>query len=141
MALKEKRKMNDCIFCKIVKGDIPCYKIYEDEHTLAFLDIANDAYGHTLVIPKQHFVNHLDCDTQVLTHVISTVQKIIKHYVNDCGFEGANVLNANQEVSGQSVFHLHYHVIPRKKGDGICGFPELKKQNFDLAKIKEELAF
>ena len=73
--------MEDCIFCKIIKGEIPCYKIYEDEYTFAFLDIAGDVDGHTLVIPKKHCKNILDCDEKTLEYVMKTVQKISKHFL------------------------------------------------------------
>ena len=91
--------MTDCIFCKIIQGDIPSHKIYEDDYTYAFLDIAGDAVGHTLVIPKKHCKNILDCDSDTLSHVMDTVQKISKHYVYDCGYDGVNVLNANEQCA------------------------------------------
>ena len=69
----------NCIFCKIIKGEIPSFKIYEDEHTYAFLDIAKDVDGHTLVIPKKHVCNVLDCDCETLAHVSATVKKIANH--------------------------------------------------------------
>ncbi len=121
--------MDDCIFCKIIKGEIPSYKIYEDEYTYAFLDIAGDVDGHTLVIPKQHCTNILDCDEQTLAHVMQTVKKISNHYVSDCGYNGVNIINANDKSAQQSVFHLHFHIIPRKTNDGVDGFP-----HFDGAK-------
>lgn len=124
----------NCIFCKIIKGEIPSYKIYEDEYTYAFLDIAKDVDGHTLVIPKKHVVNVLDCDEQTLKHVISTVKKICNHYVDNCGFEGCNILNATGEAAQQSVMHLHFHIIPRKSNDGVNSWP-----NFTGA--KEELEY
>ena len=119
----------DCIFCKIINGEIPCHKIYEDEYVLAFLDIAGDVDGHTLVIPKKHVVNILDCDTETLQHVFSAVKKISNHYVENCGYNGCNLLNANDASAQQSVFHFHVHIIPRKNNDGINAFP-----NFDGAK-------
>lgn len=67
--------MKDCIFCKIIEGEIPSYKIYEDEHTYAFLDIAGDVWGHTLVVPKKHCVNTLDCDDETLCAVILAAKK------------------------------------------------------------------
>ena len=72
--------MKDCIFCKIARGESPCYKIYEDDMTIAFLDIAKDVYGHTLVIPKKHFENAMDCEDEVLASVIKTVRKDMKDY-------------------------------------------------------------
>ena len=104
--------MSDCIFCKIINGDLPSYKIYEDADTYVFLDNAKKHFGHTLVVPKKHYVNTLDCDTQILKAVISTVQKVAKHYVDHCDIGGVLIMNANNECAGQVVGHLHYHIIP-----------------------------
>ena len=129
----------DCIFCKIIKGDIPSYKIYEDEYTFAFLDIAKDVDGHTLVIPKKHVVNVLDCDEQTLEHVMNTVKKICNHYVDDCGFEGCNSINASGSAAQQSVFHMHFHIIPRKNNDGVDAWPLFKGAKLSLEEMHEVL--
>lgn len=131
--------MNDCIFCKIVKGEMSSYKIYEDEFVYAFLDISNDANGHTLVVPKKHFVNILDCESETLKHVMSAVQKISKHYVDDCGASGVNILNASGKEAEQSVFHLHFHILPRFENDGLKVFPELRKNDATLAELQAKL--
>ena len=115
----------DCIFCKIAKGESPCYKIYEDEFTLAFLDISRDTYGHTLVIPKEHAKNVLDCKEDILAKVINTVKKVSNHYVKKCGFRGVNILNASGEEAQQSVYHLHFHILPRMAKDEFDAFPKL----------------
>lgn len=133
--------MDNCIFCKIIKGEIPCYKIYEDDKTLAFLDIAGDFLGHTLVIPKNHCNNLLDADKNDYLAVMETVQKISKHYVKNCKFAGVNILNANNEEAEQSVFHLHIHIIPRLKDDNLHIFPKSIKQNFNLEDIAKKLSF
>ena len=78
----------DCIFCKIINKEVPSYLIYEDEYTYAFLDIAEDIDGHTIVIPKKHVENILDCDNETLSHVMDTVRLISKHYVEDLGYDG-----------------------------------------------------
>ena len=131
--------MNDCIFCKILKGELPCMKIYEDEHTMAFLDIAKDVDGHILVIPKKHVTNILDADGETLSHVMYTVKKIGAHLTENCGYEGMNILNANNECSGQTVFHLHIHLIPRKRGDGVAGFPKFTGAEIPLEDMCERL--
>ena len=131
--------MNDCIFCKIIKGDIPSYKIYEDDKVYAFLDIACDAVGHTLVIPKKHCTNVLDCDRDYLDAVMEAVQKIAKHYVDDCGFDGVNILNASGSSAQQSVFHLHFHIVPRKADDGLNLWPLDGKKEMDLQAIANKL--
>lgn len=131
--------MSDCIFCKIVSGQIPCYKIYEDDDVLAFLDIANDVYGHTLVIPKAHCTNLLDANEQTLAKVMAAVQKVGRHYVDNCGFDGFNTFNCNGKDAEQSVFHLHVHVIPRKSGDGLHIWSNKGKQDDNLAEICNKL--
>lgn len=130
--------MKECLFCKIIDGEIPSYKIYEDEYVYAFLDIACDVYGHTLVVPKCHATNVLDCDKLYLDKVIEAVQKIAKHYVDDLGYDGVNILNASGAAAEQSVFHLHFHVIPRKNGDGVKAWPFHDKHEYDLAAICDE---
>ncbi len=131
--------MDNCIFCKIVSGEIPCYKIYEDEFVLAFLDNAGDVYGHTLVVPKKHCTNVLDCDAEILSHVICAVQKISQHFVTHCGFDGVNIMNASGSSAEQSVFHLHFHIIPRKTGDGISAWPFHDKSEMNMEEVCEKL--
>lgn len=132
--------MNDnCIFCKILNKEIPSYKIYEDEFTYAFLDISKDVFGHTLVIPKKHVTNILDADATTLENVIKTVKKVSKHYTQNCGFEGVNIMNANHESAGQTVFHLHFHIIPRKTGDGVDAWPKFDGSNEELQNVCEKL--
>lgn len=132
--------MNDCIFCKIIKGEMPSYKIYEDDKVYAFLDIACDSYGHTVVIPKKHCTNVLDCDDDYLAAVMSAVKKISNHYVNDCGFSGVNILNASGKSAQQSVFHLHFHIIPRKEDDKLDAWPLKDKYELNLAEICQALS-
>lgn len=128
----------DCIFCKIISGEIPCYKIYENEYVLAFLDIAKDFDGHTLVIPKKHFENILDIDNFYLIEVLKAVKLISKHYVDNCGYTGVNVLNASGQDAGQSVFHLHFHILPRNN-DGQDAFPKLNYFNHSLEEMHNKL--
>ena len=104
--------MGDCIFCKIINGEIPCYKIYEDDDVLAFLDISAKVVGHTLVIPKKHFINILDCDEVVLQNLICKVKMIANHYAT-LGFSGFNLQVNNGKIAGQEVPHLHFHILPR----------------------------
>ena len=135
--------MDNCIFCKIIKGDIPSYKLYEDEFTYVFMDIANDIDGHILVIPKKHVTNVLDCDNETLHHVADTVKLVSNLLVEKCGYDGVNVLNASGECAGQTVFHLHFHIIPKKNNDGINAWPKLPggvngvEANYKL--LKEQL--
>lgn len=111
--------MDNCIFCKIIKGELPSRKVYEDEFTLSFMDIAKDVDGHILVIPKEHCKNILDCNYEALRHTIDTVKKVSNHLTENCGYDGVDVLNANDESAGQTVYHLHMHIIPRRYNDGL----------------------
>ena len=131
--------MDNCVFCKIVRGEIPSYKIYEDDDTLAFLDISKDIDGHTLVIPKKHFTNVTDIDSDTLSKVILTAQKVANHYVKDCGYDGFNILNANNESAGQTVFHLHFHIIPRKNNDNEDAWPKFGGAKKELGVTHQEL--
>ena len=135
--------MENCIFCKIIKGEIPSYKLYEDNYTYVFMDIANDIDGHILVIPKRHVANVLDCDQETLNHVMATAKKISNLLVDKCGYDGVNILNASGECAGQTVFHLHLHIIPKKNNDGISAWPKLpggvNGVEATYKKIKEEL--
>ena len=131
--------MDNCIFCKITNKELPSFKIYEDEFTYSFLDLSNDGNGHILVIPKKHFKNILDCDEETLAHISSYIKKISKHLVENCGFSGVNILNASGEDAEQSVFHLHFHILPRYKNDEIKVFPNLKKCKYSNEKLCELL--
>lgn len=131
--------MNNCIFWDIVSGKEPCYKIYENKYVLAILDILNDCSGHTLVIPKKHYESVLDCDKFYLEQVICAVQTVSNHYVNNCGFDGVNIMNASVDGSEQSIFHLHFHILPRKKSDGMHTFPQLPKNKLSLKQMHKKL--
>ena len=104
------------IFAKILRGELPCYKIYEDDKTLAFLDIMPRAPGHVLVLPKAPVRNILDISPDDLAHVVKVAQKIAKVSVEVFGADGVTIQQFNESAGGQVVFHLHVHVIPRKSG-------------------------
>lgn len=108
-----------CVFCKIVTGEIPSYKIYEDDATLAFLDIKPVNPGHVLVIPKKHYQNFEEIDESDLQAVILTVKKVGAIVKNRLGVSGYNVHENNDPIAGQAVPHLHFHIIPRVEGDGF----------------------
>ena len=105
--------MDDCIFCKIVKREIPCYKVYEDSEILAFLDISQTTKGHTLVITKEHFDNFLYVPKDLLAKAISVAQKIAQAETASLGAQGINILINTNEIAGQTIKHFHIHVIPR----------------------------
>ena len=104
------------IFAKIMRGELPCYKVYEDDKALAFLDIMPRAPGHTLVLPKAAARNLFDCPPYDLAHVIKVAQKIAQASMTALGADGVTVQQFNESAGGQVVFHLHVHVIPRKAG-------------------------
>lgn len=104
------------IFAKILRGEIPCHKVYEDEKALAFLDIMPRAPGHTLVIPKASARNILDIAPEDFAHVMTVAQRIAKISVNVFGADGVTLQQFSESAGGQVVFHLHVHVIPRKEG-------------------------
>lgn len=123
--------MENCVFCKIVKGELNSYKIYENEHVLAFLDATEDIDGHTLIIPKTHVQNIYDCSEEILAEVVKIIKKVGDHY-KTLGYTGINVLNNNGKDAEQSVFHLHFHLIPRKECDNLKVFPKLKGAKLTL---------
>jgi histidine triad (HIT) family protein len=110
----------DCIFCKIIKGDIPCAKVFENEHVLAFLDISQVSKGHTLVIPKDHKENVYELTPEIAQEIFKVVPQISNSIKEQFSPVGLNLLNNNGEHAGQAVFHYHLHIIPRYgKGDGF----------------------
>ena len=110
---------DDCIFCKIVAGEIPATKVLEDERTLAFMDIAPWTRGHTLVIPKAHAADLGEIGEEDLAAVSATAKRIALRQKERLGAEGVNLLNAFGSAAWQTVFHFHMHVIPRYGGDGM----------------------
>jgi len=110
---------DDCVFCKIVAGEIPAFKIYEDEHTLAFMDIHPANEGHALVIPKEHTENAWSISAEDMARTAETVRRVAAAVVRTVENEGLNLLQANGPAAGQSVFHFHIHVLPRRDGDGL----------------------
>ncbi len=109
------------IFAKILRSEIPCFKVYENDHVLAFLDIMPRAPGHTLVLPTAPARNLLDCPAEDLAHGARVAQKIAQAAMSALGADGVTVQQFNESAGGQVVFHLHVHVIPRH--DGIAMKP------------------
>ncbi len=109
---------DDCIFCKIVAGEIPATKVYEDEYTLAFMDISPIIKGHVLVIPKEHYDPIMQAPDDVLGRCVSVAKRIAQAQVDALGADGVNLHQANGVAAGQVVPHIHFHVIPRFDGDG-----------------------
>jgi histidine triad (HIT) family protein len=104
------------VFAKILRGEMPCHKVYDDDKALAFLDIMPRAPGHTLVLPKAPARNILDVSPDDLAYVIKVAQKIAQAGMRAFGADGVTIQQFNESAGGQVVFHLHVHVIPRKQG-------------------------
>lgn len=133
----------DCIFCKIIAGEISSYKIYEDDFVLSFLDIAPINPGHTLVIPKKHIANMEDVDEKTLCQIMKVVKKIGEAIKNGLGVAGYNIFENNDPVAGQIVPHLHFHIVPRVEDDNLSTWPQRKYIEDEaekvLAKIKNNV--
>lgn len=134
--------MNDCIFCKIINGDIPCYKIYEDEKVLAFLDISPLSKGHTLVVPKNHSENIFDITEEDLCYIMKVIKKISSNIRNIYSPEGIVIRQNNGEKAGQSVFHTHFHIKPVFNGTTVVSEIDHRKEipEEDMKVICKELS-
>jgi histidine triad (HIT) family protein len=128
------------IFAKILRGELPAYKVYEDDRTLAFLDIMPQATGHTLVIPKAPSRNLLDADPDDLAYVVKIAQKIAKVAMSVFSADGLNLIQFNEPAAGQTVYHLHVHVIPRQEGVPLRPHGTYKEDPGVLAEQAAKLA-
>jgi histidine triad (HIT) family protein len=128
------------IFAKILRGELPCYKVYEDEHALAFLDIMPRTPGHTLVLPKAPVRNMLDAKPDDLAHVMQAAQKVAKAAMTALAADGVTIQQFNEGAGGQVVFHLHVHVIPRKQGVAMKPPASEKEKPDVLAENAKKLA-
>lgn len=118
---------DSCIFCRIVKGELPSTRVYEDEHILAFLDINPIAKGHLLVIPKAHYATLVEMPDDLGALLMPVLAKLGKAVMAATGAEGFNCLQNNFAAAGQIVFHTHWHIIPRVAGDGLKQWPHNAK--------------
>jgi histidine triad (HIT) family protein len=109
----------DCLFCKIVAGDIPAQIVDQDDRTVAFMDINPATRGHALVVPRRHVANLLEVEPEELAATAVAAQRLARRVVERLGAEGVNLLNSCGSVAWQTVFHLHIHVIPRYSGDPL----------------------
>ena len=109
----------DCVFCKIVSGEIKTKIVYDDNNFIGFLDINPRAEGHTVIIPKKHFRNLLDMPTSFGNEMLDAVKEVGLNLIKQGKGEGFNLIVNNEPASGQAVFHTHLHIIPRKKDDGL----------------------
>jgi len=137
--------MENCIFCKIANKEIPCYKIYEDDLVLAFLDINPVVAGHVLVIPKKHFENIFDIEEGYLKSIIGAAKTISIKMKESLGVEGVNLYQANGSIAGQTVFHFHLHILPQTAGDRVdfvkwMGKITKKLEKEEFEEIRNKLA-
>jgi histidine triad (HIT) family protein len=109
--------MEDCIFCKIVRGEAKSWKVYEDDFTYVFLDINPVNEYHTLVIPKKHFENIFDITEEEFLNVSKTIKRIVNLYSEKLGLKNLQIINSSGAEAQQDVFHIHFHIVPRFKGD------------------------
>lgn len=116
---EDKSANPDCIFCKIVKGEIESEKVYEDDNFIGFFDIRPVSEGHTLIIPKKHYETILDMPNTVGNELVEALKKVALDLINKGKAEGFNIVQSNYRVAQQEVPHLHFHIIPRRKGDGL----------------------
>ena len=131
---------DDCVFCKMVEGQIPCAKIFEDDTILAFLDIGPISDGHTLVVPKQHFEKLHDCPTELLGGICSRLGAIAGAVAKAVNSHGYNLLCNNGRAAGQLVKHLHFHIIPRNVGDGVFDrWPSYKYEDGKIEDIADRI--
>lgn len=131
--------MNDCIFCKIINGELPSYKVYEDEHTLAFLDINPVNPGHTLVVPKKHFADIEAASEEALIQIIQTVKKVGASLKKNLGTAGYNIQVNNDPTAGQIVPHLHFHLVPRLANDGLKLWPQKKYKTGEAEEVLNKI--
>ncbi len=131
--------MPDCIFCRIVNGQLPAARVLETPEVLAFLDIAPVHYGHTLIIPKVHYPNLLELPDELWTEMGRVSRRVAQALQGALFAQGFNIGMNNFEAAGQVVFHAHIHVIPRYFSDGLQLFPQESYRPGDLEKTAQQL--
>jgi len=140
MTAKEKNSNGaSCLFCKIAAGEIPSDKVYEDDDTVAFLDITPVAEGHTLVIPKKHYRNSLQTPDPELAKLIAVVKKVGNAVMEGVGAGGINVHLNNEPPAGQVVFHTHAHIIPRSSDDGLKMWMGSSLGEIEMKRVAEKI--
>lgn len=134
------RNMESCLFCKIIAGEIPSTKVYEDDNVLAFLDIHPVNIGHTLVIPKAHHTNLYETPDEDLARMIAVVKKLSIAIKKALNADGINIEMNNDPVAGQIIFHAHLHIVPRFSGDGFTHWRGARGYNEgEMAEVSEKI--
>ncbi len=125
--------MNNCVICKLVSDELPSWIIYEDEDVICFLPLEVEAFGHTVIAPKPHYADLFSAPAEVINRLFAVIQKVGLHLKTALDATGINLLHASGASAGQSVPHLHFHLIPRFDGDGLDAWPKFPQtqQNKD----------
>lgn len=132
-------KHEDCLFCKIIDGEVPAAKVYEDDNVYAFMDISQVTDGHTLVVPKVHTTDIYDMDEHIASKIFATIPKIAKAIKVAKKPAGLNILNNNEIMAGQSVYHFHLHLIPRyNEKDGFNVKWVTRNDDFSIDELQEK---
>lgn len=135
-------KDENCIFCKIIAGEIPSNTIYEDDEFKVILDVNPATKGHALILPKEHYADIYDIDEKVAGNAMKLAKKMAIHMTDVLACDGFNILQNNHETAGQTVFHFHVHLIPRYKGAKNADILNWSQENFspeEMAEIRDSL--
>lgn len=129
-----------CIFCKIVSGEIPSYKVYDDNDIMAFLDISQATYGHTLIIPKKHYSNILELDEEISGKIFKVAVSLSKKINKNLKAENMNIINNCGKVAGQTVEHFHIHILPRYEDDKVTiTYPTNKLNDLEFKELVKKI--
>jgi len=131
--------MEDCIFCQIVDAKAPAKVVFENENVICFMPMDVEVYGHTLVVPKRHYEDLYDVPADMLSELIKVSQKLTLEYRSLIGATGMNIMHASGKDGQQSVFHFHFHLLPRFKNDGINTWPDLPEIQIDRDELWQKL--
>lgn len=135
-------KKDDCVFCKIVSGEIPSRKIYEDEDVIVIMDLSPTSKGHSLIIPKEHCTNIYDIEEETAAKVMKVAKKLALKMTTALGCDGFNLLQNNGETAGQTMFHFHMHLIPRYKDadNNMLKFTSVELTDEEMDAIRDQIA-
>lgn len=131
--------MDECLFCRIIKGELPCSKLYEDDKVFAFLDIGPVSKGHSLVIPKEHHETLLDVPDDILKEVSVIVKRLSKAVKKAVNADGISIGQSNYKAAGQVVPHLHFHIMPRFNDDGLKLWPQGKYDKDEMEDYRKKI--
>lgn len=131
----------NCVFCQIIKKEIPGLVVYEDENVISIIPKEMELYGHILVFPKKHYVDLFEMPKEYLQQVLDITQKLSLHLKKTLNATGINILHASGKDAGQSIGHFHLHIFPRYPNDQIDAWPKLPKNNFDRNEVLKKITF